>query len=60
MQQRHLQQLTRRDIYVTTCKTVLLLFCIWTSNVSPSAYNMAILKSYTVRVRLHDITNFLI
>ena len=45
--------------YLTTCKIVLLLFCIWTSNVSLSAYKMFILKSYTVPVHLHDITNFL-
>ena len=54
----HLQQLTHRGIYVTTCKIVLLLFCIWTSNVSLSAYKMFIFKSYTVPVHLHDITNF--
>ena len=59
MQYRHLQQLTHRGIYVTTCKIVLLLFCIGTSNVSLSAYKMFILKSYTVPVHLQDITNFL-
>ena len=59
LQYRHLQRLTHRGIYVTTCKIVLLLFCIWTSNVSLSAYKMFILKSYTVPVHLHNITNIL-
>ena len=59
MQQRHLQQLIHRGIYVTTCKIALLLFCIWTSNISLSVYKMLILKSYTVPVRLYDVTNFL-
>ena len=31
MQQRHLQQLSSRDIHITTCKILLKLFCIWTS-----------------------------
>ena len=58
-QKRHLQQLTLRGIYVTTYKNVLLLFCIWTSNVSLSAYKILILRSYAVSARLHDVTNFL-
>ena len=33
--------------------------CIWISNVSLSAYKIVILKSYTVPVRLHEVTNFL-
>ena len=47
-QQRHLQRLSRRGIYVTTCKILLLLFCLWTSCVTHSDYLVLILKFYTV------------
>ena len=59
MQKRHLQQASRRDIYVTTCKILLLLFCIWTPYVFCSDYLMLILKFSTIPVGLHDIPSFL-
>ena len=59
MQKPHLQQVSRRGIYVTICKILLLLFCIWTSYISLSNYLVLILKFFTVPVHLHNITNFL-
>ena len=55
IQQRHLQQVSRRDMYVTICK----IFCIWLSYVSLSDYKVLILNLYTVPVSLHGVTNFL-
>ena len=54
MQQQHLQQLIRRDIYVT-CKILLLLFCIGTSYLTQSDYLVLIWKIFTVLVPLHDV-----
>ena len=51
--------MSRRDIYVTTCKIVLLLSCIFSSYVWLRDYLVLILKFYTVPVRLHDIKSFL-
>ena len=59
MQQRHLQQLSRCYIYITTCKFVLQLFCIRTSYVSLSNYLLLILKFDSVLMGLHDVRNFL-
>ena len=58
MQKPHLQQVSRRGIYVTICKILLLLFCIWISYIPLSNYLVLILNYYTVPVRLHDNTNF--
>ena len=59
MQQCHLQQVSCRDICVTACKILLLLYCIWTWYVLRSDYLMLILQIYTITVRLHDVTSFL-
>ena len=59
MQKSHLQQVSHRGIYVTICKILLLLFCKWISYISLSNYLVLILKFYTVRVHLRDVTNFL-
>ena len=59
MQMPHLQQVSRRGIYVTICKILLLLFCIWISYISLSNYLVLILKCYAVPVRLRNVTNFL-
>ena len=59
MQQRHLQQVSCRDIYLTTCKNLLLLFSLRTSYVSVSDYLVLILKFYAVLLCLHDVKNFL-
>ena len=59
MQQRHLQQVSRCDIYITACKILVFLFCIWTSYILLSDYLMLILKFYTVPVRLHNMKRFL-
>ena len=45
-------------MYVTICKILLLLFCIWISHISLSNYFVLILKFYTVPVRLRSVTNF--
>ena len=58
MQQRHLQQVSHRDIHIWLYKILFRLFCIWTSYVSLSDYKVLILKIYTVPVRLHGVTNF--
>ena len=55
LQKPHLQQFSRRGIYVTTCK-ILLLFIIY---ISLSNYLVLILIFYTIPVPLHDVTNFL-
>ena len=52
-----MQQVSRRDIYVTTGKILLQLFSIWASYVSLSNYILLILTFYTVPVRLHDVNN---
>ena len=52
MQQRHLQQLSSLDIYVTTCK-ILLLFFLRRSYVMDRYYLVLILKFYTVAMLLH-------
>ena len=57
MMQRHEQQVSRHDNYVMTCKTLLLLFCIWTTYVLLIDYK--VLKFYADLMRFHDITNFL-
>ena len=58
MRQRHLQQVSRRDVYTTTCKMLLLLYCILTSHLSQSDCMMQTLKFYTVPVRMDDVKNF--
>ena len=52
-QQCLLQQVSCLDICVTTCKILLLLFCI-------CDYLVLILKFSTVGVCMHDVTSFLI
>ena len=59
-QKPHLQQVSCRGIYVTICKSLPLLFCIWISYIiSLSNYLVLILKLKTVPVRLRYVTNFL-
>ena len=50
--------MSRRGMYVTICKILLLLFCIWISHISLSNNFVLILKFYTVPVRLRSVTNF--
>ena len=59
MQKPHLQQKSRRGIYVTIYKILLLLFYIWIAYISLSNYLVLSLKFYTVPVGLRDVTNFL-
>ena len=59
MQQFHLQQLSRRDIYATLCKILLMLFCILTSYIKHSDYLVLIWKILTIPQTLHDVKNFL-
>ena len=59
MHKPHLQQVSGRGIYVTICKILLLLFCIWISYIALSKCLVLILKFNTVPVRLRDVTNFL-
>ena len=59
MQQCHSQQVSPRNIYVTTFNIFLRLFCIWTSYVLLSDFLLFVLKFYTIPVRSHDVRLFL-
>ena len=59
MQYRHLQQQTHRGIYVTTCKIDFCYFVYEHQMYRSVPIRCLFLKSYTVLVHLHDITNFL-
>ena len=58
-QQRHFQQMLRRDFLVTTRKFLLPLFCISVSYLSHSDCLFVILKFYTVPMFLHTVTNLI-
>ena len=58
MQQRHFQQIWRRDVHVTARNFLRPLFCKGTSNLSQSDYLVVILKLYTVPMFLHAVRNF--
>ena len=58
MQQRHFQQMWRRDVHVTTPKILLLLFWISTSYLSQSDYLVLFLNFYTVPIFSHAVRNF--
>ena len=58
MQQRHFQEMLRRDFHVTTRKSLLPLVCISTSYSSHIDCLVAILKFYTIPMFLHAVRNF--